>query len=73
MYPNLYYAFKDLFGIILDDVEHSVEEERLLLLGFSARQRLLVVSYTMRDEAVRIFSSRVAETREVKLYEKSQI
>jgi uncharacterized protein len=66
-------AFKDLFGIVLDDVEHSLDEERFLLLGFSGRQRLLVVSYTMRDGAIRIISSRVAETREVKLYEKSQI
>jgi len=51
------------------DPDHSVEEHRFITFGISARQRLLVVSYTERDNAVRLISARVATRREREIYE----
>jgi len=41
-------VFDDLFAVTMPDPEHSEGEERYLKLGYSTRQRLLVVSYTER-------------------------
>lgn len=51
------------------DPSHSIEEHRFITFGMSARQRLLVVSYTERDGAIRLISARLATTRERKIYE----
>ena len=51
------------------DPDHSVEEHRFITFGFSARQRLLVVSYTEQDEVIRIISARVATRLEQEIYE----
>lgn len=36
-------VFEDPDGILLDDPDHSDEEERFILLGLSQKPRLLVV------------------------------
>jgi len=41
-------VFHDPFAVTMPDPEHSEGEERYLKLGYSTRQRLLVVSYTER-------------------------
>ena len=51
------------------DCDHSVAEHRFITFGTSARRRLLVVSYTERDEAIRLISARLATKREQKMYE----
>ncbi len=61
-------AFLDPFNIVINDPEHSIEEERFLLLGF-AKSNLLIVSFTEREEAIRIISSRKANIKERKIYE----
>jgi uncharacterized DUF497 family protein len=56
------------------DPSHSVEERRFITFGMSARQRLLVVSYTERTEragAIRLISARLATRREREIYEES--
>ena len=45
------------------DPDHSVAEHRFITFGMSARRRLLVVSYTERDEAIRLISARLATKR----------
>lgn len=69
-------SFEEACTAILDplsktsvDPDHSVEEERFLTFGVSARQRLLVVAYTYRDETVRLISARLATKREREIYE----
>jgi uncharacterized DUF497 family protein len=62
-------VFNDPWSIILDDPEHSDEEERLLLIGESNRQRLLIVSYTERGNRVHIISARPATKAERRDYE----
>jgi uncharacterized protein len=51
------------------DPDHSLGEHRFITFGVSARQRLLVVSYTERDDAIRLISARVATRRERQIYE----
>jgi uncharacterized DUF497 family protein len=52
------------------DPDHSVEEHRFITFGLSARRRLLVVSYTERDETIRLISARLATRSEREIYEK---
>ena len=51
------------------DPDHSVEEHRFITFGVSARRRLLVVSYTERDETIRLISARLATRFEREIYE----
>lgn len=48
------------------DPDHSMDEERFILLGLSAGLRALVVCYSFREEdfVVRIISARRATSRE---------
>lgn len=63
-------AFADANGLLLDDPDHSLEEERYILLGMSSKLRLLVVSHTYRREdlIVRIISARKATRMEQRQY-----
>ncbi|HEY0459315.1 MAG TPA: BrnT family toxin [Pyrinomonadaceae bacterium] len=47
-------VFDDLFYIDFYDPKHFVEENRFLIVGESNLQRLLIVSYTERDDNIRI-------------------
>lgn len=62
-------AFFDPFNVTIADPDHSLGEERFLLLGF-AKGSVLVVSFTERDDAIRIISCRKANRKEGRLYEK---
>lgn len=63
-------VFSDRFGLIIFDEEHSSNEERFLLLGVSAKERvLLVVHCYKQDEVIRIISARKATKKEQKQYE----
>lgn len=64
-------VFDDPFCLTIDDPLHSTEEYRFITIGYSDRQRLLVVVYTDRGDNIRIISARVAASRERKLYDQS--
>ena len=64
-------AFADPLARIFDDEDHSVEEQREIIVGYSAKERLLVVCFTAQGESVRIFSARKATRREKKEYEEN--
>lgn len=51
------------------DGVHSLEEDRYVAIGRSARGRLLVVVYTYREDRIRIISARRATRREANAYE----
>jgi uncharacterized protein len=55
-------AFADEDGLLLDDPDHSIDEDRFILLGLSIRLRLLVVVHCYReaDSVVRLISARKA-------------
>lgn len=63
-------VFFDEHAVLYDDPDHSVEEERFLLLGVSSRLRVLVVVHCLREsgEVIRIVSARRATRRERKEY-----
>ena len=47
----------------------SIEENRFIDIGTSDKNRLLVVSYTEREDRIRIISVRKANPMERKMYE----
>ncbi len=59
-------VFSDDHGLLLDDPEHSEQEDRFVLLGMSASARLLVTCHCYRenDDVVRIISARRANATE---------
>jgi len=63
-------AFADENGLLIDDPDHSDDEERLILLGLSAKLRLLVVShiYSDADLTIRLISVRKATSSEQEQY-----
>jgi len=63
-------AFLDPNRVVQADTRHSYGEERYQLLGM-IEQRLFVVVYTSRHDAIRIISARKANLREVRHYEDS--
>jgi uncharacterized DUF497 family protein len=62
-------VFGDPFSLTISDPEHSVSEDRWVILGYSFRQRLLVVVHSEHAEVVRIISARPASSREREAYE----
>lgn len=65
-------AFGDPQGRLLEDPRHSTTEERLVLIGYSRRNRLLAVMFTERGSAIRLISARRATARERADYETSE-
>lgn len=65
-------AFSDDHALLIGDPDHSEEEERFILLGLSARLRLLVVCHCHRqaDCVIRLISARRASRREGSQYER---
>ena len=57
-------VFADPLARVFDDPDHSVDETRELVIGQSARNRVLVVCFIERDGRVRIINARRATTRE---------
>ena len=66
-------VFDDSLAQIWYDESHSDTEHRHLMIGHSLRERLLVVSYTVRDHnVIRIISTRLATRKECARYEESK-
>jgi uncharacterized protein len=60
-------VFKDPFAIEQIDDRHDYGEERWTILGV-AGGRLLFVTYTMRNDSIRVISARAAEPYEQREY-----
>ena len=65
-------VFADPFAITIDDPKHSVDEPRFVDTGASAEGRILVVSYTEREQKIRLISYRKATKTERKIYEERE-
>jgi uncharacterized protein len=63
-------VFFDENALLINDPDHSDTEERFILMGFSDRLRILVVSHCYRRHAqiIRIISARRARRLEQKQY-----
>ena len=62
-------VFADPLSILQPDPSHSVGEQRYLVLGTSARRRLLVVAFAERPPRTRLISARRATRNERRTYE----
>ena len=66
-------VFRDALAKIFHDPDHSIDEDRELIVGHSARKRLLIVSFIERPvDVIRIISARIASKNERKAYEEDQ-
>ena len=62
-------VFEDAHAYVQDDTLNSDEEPRQVILGYSDRHRLQVVSFVQRAETIRLITARAATSRERTLYE----
>ena len=64
-------AFWDDHALVIDDPDHSLDEERFVLLGLSSDVRLVTVVHCFRgeDDVIRIISARRATPGEQTSYE----
>jgi uncharacterized DUF497 family protein len=67
--------FDDELSLTVPDPDHSIAEERFVLLGRTNRGRLVVVAFTERGTdipIVRLISARLADRGERRDYEEGQ-
>ncbi len=64
-------VFYNRLAVIFDDEAHSAEEQREIIIGHSEINRLLLVCFTERPNAIRIISARLATRRERENYEQN--
>ncbi len=63
-------VFGDSLARIFDDHEHSLDERRSGIVGHSAINRLLIISFTEKEnDTIRIISAREATPTERRKYE----
>ena len=62
-------AFKDTLSLTIDDPLHSSDEERLILIGMSYNNHMLVIVHTEIRDSIRIISARKATKKERNNYE----
>lgn len=63
-------VFYDSEALLINDPEHSLDEERFIILGFSEKANLLVVCHCYRESesVIRIISARKATKNEEQQY-----
>lgn len=64
--------WNDEFAAFLHDPNHSIAEERFIMIGYSNKNNLLFVSFTDRNKKIRIISARKATKSERKRHEESK-
>jgi uncharacterized DUF497 family protein len=64
-------TFRDILSLAIYDPLHSKDEDRLVLIGNSHRNRLLVVIHTERGNNIRLISARKASRKERTQYEEN--
>ena len=63
-------VFLDESARLIDDPDHSADEDRFLLLGYSFQARCLIVSHCYRQShsVIRLISARRATAQEEEVY-----
>ncbi|MGB2929608.1 MAG: BrnT family toxin [Desulfobacterales bacterium] len=62
-------VFSDPLSLTIHDPLHSENEERFIIIGFSHKNRILIVVHTERDDNIRIISARKTTQNERSYYE----
>ncbi len=66
-------VFNNSLAAIFDDEDHSIDERREIIIGYSQNDRLLLVSFTERSGSIRIISARPITRQERKSYEQRNL
>ena len=64
-------VFRDPLAHIFVDPDHSVDEDREIIIGHSLEQRLLVICFTQRADRIRLITARSATRQERQDYEQN--
>lgn len=65
-------VFDDPNVVEAEDTEHSVEEARFVIIGYSTRRLLFVVFAERRGDLIRIISARPPTAAERRAYEEGE-
>ncbi len=68
-FPEASTVFEDALSVTFPDPDHSIGEERYVIIGMSASERSLIVSHTDQESHIRIISARSANRQEKRFYE----
>ena len=71
-YKECEQAFANEPQLIFEDIKHSQDENRYTLFGKTSSNRLLYITYTIRDNQVRIISARDQNKQERKSYDQQK-
>lgn len=66
-------VFRDPLSVTVPDPDHSLDENRYIIIGQSESGRLLMVAHTDRRNRVRIISARALTPRERIQYEEGTL
>lgn len=64
--------WNDELAAFFHDPFHSITEDRYIMIGYSNKNNLLLVSFTDRNNKIRIISARKATKSERKKHEESK-
>ena len=62
-------VFNDPLYVDFYDPDHSADEHRYIIIGLSSAGQLLLVSYTERENTIRLISAREVTSAERRAYE----
>ena len=65
-------VFRDPLSLTIDDPLHSTGEVRMVQIGISHKNRLLIAVHTERENTIRIISARKATKKERNNYESNE-
>ncbi len=65
-------VFSDPLSVTFPDPDHSIRENRYVIIGLSKLGQILVVSHTDRGQNIRIISARKATRHERRFYEEER-
>ncbi len=68
-FPEATTVFDDSLSVTFPDPDHSIGENRYVMIGMSRSGQLLVVCHTDRENYTRIISARRATRQERRFYE----
>lgn len=65
-------VFFDDDAVLFDDPDHSIGEERFLIIGMTLSEKICIVSHCYRDadNVIRLISAREATKNEKKVYQR---
>ena len=62
-------AFLDKYVVLQEDIKHSEKEKRFIAISKTSQNKTLFSIFTIRDNKIRIISTRKANKKERRLYE----